>query len=142
MRQLAVLLLVATIPAQSPAQPEASSQARPLLLTGVTVIDATGGPAQPGMSVVIAAGRIAQLGKTGKVAAPDNARVVDAAGKFLIPGLWDMHVHWYDEPSLPLFTANGVTGVRVMCGFPLHLSWRKKVSEGTLLGPRMVLAGP
>jgi len=53
-----------------------------------------------------------------------------------------MHVHWYDEPSLPLFIVNGVTGVRIMCGFPLHLHWRKAISEGTLLGPRMVLAGP
>jgi hypothetical protein len=62
--------------------------------------------------------------------------------KFLIPGLWDMHVHWYgyDKAYLRLFTVNGVTGVRVMWGAPIHFEWRKEIEEGTLLGPRMIIS--
>jgi predicted amidohydrolase YtcJ len=47
-----------------------------------------------------------------EVRVPSQTRIIDASGKYLIPGLWDMHVHIYDERQLPLFTANGVTGVR------------------------------
>ena len=68
--------------------------------------------------------------------------MVDAPGKFLIPGLWDMHVHWYDERSLPLFTIEGVTGIRIMFGFPLHLDWQRRFAQGKLSGPRLVVAGP
>jgi hypothetical protein len=53
-----------------------------------------------------------------------------------------MHVHWYDATYLPLFTANGVTGIRVMWGLPVNLKWRKGLAAGTLRGPRLALAGP
>lgn len=128
---LAALLFA--LPAQS---------SEPIVFTGVTIIDATGAPPQPGMSLVLEGDRIIALGKTGEMATPANARVLHAEGKFVIPGLWDMHVHWYDEPSLPLFLVNGVTGVRIMCGFPVHLRWRNEVNAGKLLGPRFNLAGP
>ena len=88
-------------------QPTFADQSEALALKHVTVIDGTGAPAQPGMTVLITSGHIAELGKCGSVSIPAGARVVDAAGKFLIPGLWDMHVHWYDEASLPVFLANG-----------------------------------
>jgi imidazolonepropionase-like amidohydrolase len=117
----------------------AAGEPATLVLTHVTVIDATGTPAQPDMTLVIAGRRIQEVGKAGEVETPTGARVVNAAGKFLIPGLWDMHVHWYDEPSLALFMANGVTGVRIMFGFPRHLHWRFLQSG---LGPRLVIAGP
>jgi imidazolonepropionase-like amidohydrolase len=115
---------------------------RPLAITHVTVIDATGAPAHPDTTVVIAGGRIAAMGKTGTVNLPKDARMVDATGQFLIPGLWDMHVHWYDAAYLPLFTANGVTGIRIMWGFPVNLQWRKDLAAGALQGPRLELAGP
>ncbi len=124
------------------ALPAQADTPQPIVITGVTVIDATGAPPQAGMTLVIAGERIAELGKTGYVTIPAHARLVDGAGKFVIPGLWDMHVHWYDEPSLPLFLANGVTGVRIMCGYPRHLIWRKEIAAGKLLGPRLNLAGP
>jgi imidazolonepropionase-like amidohydrolase len=135
-------LLFAILPMLLGAQPAPGVSPQPLIFTHVTIIDATGAPPQADMSVVIASARIAELGRTGEIAVPAGARIIDAAGKFLIPGLWDMHVHWYDKPTLPVFIANGVTGVRIMCGFPLHLKWRREVADGTLLGPRMVLAGP
>ena len=119
-----------------------SSQPKSLVFTHVTVIDATGAPARAEMTVVISDDRITELGSAGTVRIPEGARVVDATGKFLIPGLWDMHVHWYqyDKAYLRLFTANGVTGVRVMWGAPIHFQWRKEIQEGNLLGPRMVIA--
>jgi imidazolonepropionase-like amidohydrolase len=105
-----------------------------------TVIDATGGPVQPDATVVIANERIVAVGKSAELHPPTNATVVDATGKFLIPGLWDMHVHWYDQDYLPLFIANGVTGIRIMWGMPVHHQWRKEIEQGTLLGPRLLLA--
>ena len=115
--------------------------AQSLAITGVTVIDATGAAPRPDMTVVVSGERIAALGRTGEVKVPEKAQVVQAAGKFLIPGLWDMHVHWMDAPYLPLFTANGVTGVRVMAGHPVHLEWRPQLADGKLTGPRLVLGG-
>jgi hypothetical protein len=110
-----------------------------LVFTHATVIDCTGASPQPDMTVVIAADRITAIGKSAEVRSPTNAVAVDATGKFLIPGLWDMHVHWYWKESLPLFIANGVTGARIMWGTPLHREWRKEIEQGTLVGPRLVI---
>src|SRR5213083_1286151 len=118
-----------------------TSSSQVLVFTHVTVIDATGAEAKPDMTVVIRDGRIAELGRSGKIRPPKGARVVDASGKFLIPGLWDMHVHWNDlKDYLPLFIAKGITGVRLMSGQPFHHQWRKEIENGTLLGPRMIIA--
>src|SRR5882762_1550166 len=137
-----------------------SSQTRPgptaasspsLVILHVSIIDATGTPAQADMSVTIQGNRIVRITKSGKAKLPANARVLDAKGKFLIPGLWDMHVHtifgdWIPggkEVSLPLFVANGITGVRDMGGdLDTLLEWRKQIASGSLLGPRMIIAGP
>src|SRR5260370_3196185 len=119
-----------------------STQLRPLVLTHVTVIDATVAAAKPEMTVVITSDRITELGPTNKVRIPRDAQVVDATGKFLIPGLWDMHVHLFGKEYLKLFAANGITGVRVMWGFPSFMGWRKEIEDGTMLGPRMVIASP
>ncbi len=113
--------------------------AQTLAITGVTVLDATGAPPQPETTVLIRDGRIAGLGRDLEL--PRDTQLVRAAGKFLIPGLWDMHVHWRDEAYLPLFIANGVTGIRMMWGQPPHLEWRRRIESGGLVGPRMVLAG-
>jgi len=122
-------------------QKPSESQAT-LIFAHATIIDTSGGPNQTGMTVFITGDRITDIKKTGKVRLPKGARAIDAAGKFLIPGLWDMHVHWYDERFLPLFIANGVTGVRLMFGFPLHLDWRERAARGDLLAPRLVIASP
>jgi imidazolonepropionase-like amidohydrolase len=122
-----------------------------LAFTHVNVIDATGGPLQPDMTVIVRNGHIADLGKSGVVQAPADAKVVNAAGKYLIPGLWDMHVHtvfgdWIprnEKVVLPMFVANGVTGVRDMGGdLDVLIQWRADIAAGKLLGPRMVIAGP
>jgi imidazolonepropionase-like amidohydrolase len=124
----------------------ALAAAQTLAIRDVTVIDVAGGAPRPGMTVLVEGERIAAIGS--EVAVPEKAQVVQAAGKFLIPGLWDMHVHWQGPPSarseathLPLFTVNGVTGVRMMAGQTHHLDWRRQIAAGKLIGPRMVLAG-
>jgi len=122
-----------------------------IAITHVTIIDVTGKPTQPDMTVIIEGGRIAEIGRSGQLKAPKGARVIDAPRKYLIPGLWDMHVHmvfgdWLPKDEkviLPLFVANGVTGVRDMGGdLEVLRDWRSRIEAGRLLGPRMVIAGP
>ncbi len=127
------------------AAPPLEPTAKPLVIAHVTVIDMTGATPQPHMTVVVTGDRIAALGKTGKIKIPKGAQVVDARGKFLIPGLWDMHVHlgMCGEACLPLFVANGVTSVRDLGGDLDQIkAWRKQMAAGTLLGPRIKAAGP
>ncbi|HEV3421586.1 MAG TPA: amidohydrolase family protein [Candidatus Acidoferrum sp.] len=122
-----------------------------LAITHVNLIDATGAPVQTDMTVIVQGKQILQLGKSDSTTIPKAARVVDGRDKYLIPGLWDMHVHeifgaWLpeDEKITPLlFVANGVTGVRDMGGDLEALKkWRARIAEGTLLGPRMIISGP
>src|SRR5262245_4023325 len=94
----------------------------PLALTHTTVVDVRTGALRPDQTVVVMDGRIAAVGASGDVKVPEGAKRVDGTGLFVMPGLWDMHVHlafgdWFPggkEISLPLFVANGVTGVRDM----------------------------
>jgi len=124
------------------------SPSRALVLTHVTVIDCTGAPPRADVTVVIADGRITALRHQVKV--PQDARLIDAKGKFLIPGLWDMHVHlaqgkfatWARPVFLPLLVANGVTGVRDMGGdFQTIQQLRKEMLDGVRAGPQIVAAG-
>ncbi|MGH9914825.1 MAG: amidohydrolase family protein, partial [Pyrinomonadaceae bacterium] len=145
MKRLTLFFLItlsALLPVQSQSQLQVPSQSKPLVFTHVTVIDATGSPAKPDMTVMITSERITTIGKTGKIRIPQDAQIVDGAGKFLIPGLWDMHTHLNLKEYLPLYIANGVTSIRIMFGFSMHHEWRNKIENGALLGPRMVIASP
>jgi imidazolonepropionase-like amidohydrolase len=140
MKRALSLLLVPFLFSCLFAQQPPDAKPKTLVLTHVSIIDATGSPVQKDATVVITGDRITQIARTGQNYPPKGAQVIDASGKFLIPGLWDMHIHWYDTDYLPLFIANGVTGVRIMSGNALHHEWRKAIEAGTLLGPRMVIA--
>jgi hypothetical protein len=88
---------------------------------------------------------ITEIGDAKKVKVPKDAQKINASGKFLIPGLWDMHVHleYSGRMSLPVFLANGVTGVRDMGGdFALIKRWRAEIESGALAGPRIKTSGP
>jgi len=123
-----------------------------VIIHDVTVIDATGAPGQPHRTVIVREGKIEELGSSALGMGGKSPGIhVDGSGKFLIPGLWDMHVHmvfgnWFPrgkEITLPLFIANGVTGVRDMGGeLEVLQQWRKEIAAGTLVGPRMVISGP
>ncbi len=122
----------------------AQTRSKPIVFTHVTVIDATGADAQSDMVVVVTGEKITGIGKFGAVTLPNHSRVIDAKGKFLIPGLWDMHVHVAKagENTLPLFISNGVTSVRDMGGdYVQILKWRKEAANGTRLSPRIKTPG-
>jgi imidazolonepropionase-like amidohydrolase len=124
-----------------------TSSTQPIAFTHVTVIAMTDAAPQPDMTVLVAGNRIAAIGKTGKFRAPRNAQIVDATGKYLIPGLWDMHVHSGDYAKGKKYASRllalGVTGVRDM-GTPLEdaLRLRQEIADGKFIGPRMVVCGP
>lgn len=123
----------------------------PLVLNHVNVIDATGKSLQRDMAVVIESGHIRRIRPSGHGVIRKGSQVVDGSGKYVIPGLWDMHVHmvfgdWLpadEKVILPLFVANGITGVRDMGGDLATLrEWRARIAAGKSLGPRLVIAGP
>lgn len=123
----------------------ASAQNAPLAVTDVTIVDGTGGPPRLHMTVLIRDGRISAIDSASRTNIPANATIVGASGKFLIPGLWDMHVHLAKagDKALGLFIANGVTSVRDMGGdFALVQRWRSEIAAGTRVGPRIRSAGP
>lgn len=119
----------------------------PLFIRDITIIDCAGHAAQPGMSLLISNGRIAAIAPAARITAPARAEILDGRGKYLIPGLWNMHVHlgaYADgKHAVAAFLAQGVTGLRDM-GSPLDdiLRLRQETSDGTILGPRMVVSGP
>jgi imidazolonepropionase-like amidohydrolase len=125
-----------------------------LYIHDVTVIDVTGGPPQAHRSLILRGNRIIDVVPNDVFEKSPEKRsgpVIEGRGKFLIPGLWDMHVHmvfgdWFPrakEIALPLFIANGITGVRDMGGeLDVLERWRQETSTGVLLGPRIVMAGP
>lgn len=126
-----------------------------IVLEGATVIDVRSGDHIPNAVVVVAGGRIERVAPAGERRQGGGGRVVDVRGKFIIPGLWDMHV----EQALPLreglavdsnaaffhplFIAHGVTGVRDVAGaLPILRRWQRDVEAGTHVGPRTIATGP
>jgi imidazolonepropionase-like amidohydrolase len=141
---LAFLSLASICLAQSPATGTVT-------IANVTIIDTTGGPPQLHRTVTVRKGVIADIRDSTLPKHKERGVEVNGTGKYLIPGLWDMHVHmvfgdWFPrgkEVTLPLFIANGITGVRDMGGeLELLQQWRKEISAGTLIGPRIVMSGP
>src|SRR5467141_2302521 len=122
-----------------------------LALNNVTVVDVRTGDLQPEQTVILERNHIASVGPSKLAKYPRNAPSANCRGLFLIPGLWDMHVHlvfgdWFpgaQDISLPLFVANGVTGVRDM-GSELDIvqGWRNEIEAGRLIGPRIYTPGP
>jgi imidazolonepropionase-like amidohydrolase len=118
------------------------SHADTLALVGGTLIDGTGAPASPDSVVVIHDGRIVAAGPRASVKIPKDAKVVDATGKTILPGLWDMHAHFEQVEWGPIYLAAGVTTVRD-CGneFEFITAVRDAVAKGQGLGPRILAAG-
>lgn len=132
----------ATTPASEAGGADATSS---LAIVGARVFPATGTGPLADATVRIEDGRIVAVGPRAEVAVPDDARRIEAEGRTLLPGLFDMHVHLSKTraSALGLFVANGVTTVRDMGGdHPELLDWRREVRTGERLGPRILLAGP
>jgi len=114
------LALACTVVAQTPAQETTS-------IIHVTVVDVASGKKLPDQTVVLQGERILSVAAFDS-ATPPQGSVIDAHGNFLIPGLWDMHVHIQDLEDLPLYIANGVIGVRLMFGSKHTPSLRAKIA--------------
>lgn len=143
---LAPVLLAACAPAEA-----AQEQSRVVAFVNATVIPMDRERVLERHTVVVRDGRIAQVGPSAQLAPPAGAQVVDAAGKFLIPGLAEMHAHIPAaqggnmepvERTLFLYLAGGVTTIRGMQGSPQHLELRGRAARGEILGPRVYAAGP
>jgi hypothetical protein len=113
-----------------------------LAITHVTVIDPRSRKVMPNTTVVIKGGSITRVGSD--TYPPRRHRIIDGRNQFLIPGLWDCHVHLTKAgaSSLPLFIANGVTSVRDMGSDPVEvLQWRREIEVGRRIGPRIKTPG-
>jgi len=122
-----------------------------VVINNVSIVDVRSGAVLADQTVILERNRIASVGPSKSAKYPRNAPSVNGHGYFLIPGLWDMHVHlvfgdWFpgaQDVTLPLLIANGVTGVRDM-GSELEIvqNWRNEIEAGRLLGPRIFTSGP
>ena len=125
--------------------------------TGVTVLPMTEAPPLREQTVLVRDGRIAAIGPSASLPVPADATTIDGRGKFLMPGLCDMHIHMFvprgevlseaetlkrSREYLYLFLCRGVTTVRNMAGTPLHLRMRGEVADGSTIGPRVYTSGP
>jgi imidazolonepropionase-like amidohydrolase len=109
---------------------------------GATLIDGTGAAPIANATVVTRDGRILATGPSDKVKIPGDAQRIDVAGKYIIPGLWDMHAHYEQVEWGPIYLAAGVTTVRdVGNEFDFITAVRDAVNSGAALGPHMLLAG-
>jgi imidazolonepropionase-like amidohydrolase len=143
MMKLRSILLLAFLAACGPAKAPAPFDT-PIAFTHATVVDVETGRLLPNQTVVVAGNRIREVGPAVRVGA--GTREVDASGKFLIPGLWDMHTHVYGNGpgALLLYAANGVTSIRDMGAddFARVRAWRDSIAAGQRMGPRMKIASP
>src|SRR5438874_3594659 len=115
-------------------------------ITDVAVVDVVRGVTLSHQTVLISGNRIVRIGAASHTRVPRGAQALNATGKFLIPGLWDMHSHvlMFGRTSLALYLTQGVTGIRDMGAerFAAAKAWRDSVAAGQLLGPRMRIASP
>ena len=114
---------------------------KPLVFTHARLFDSETATSLSGQTVVITGNKITAVGEDGKVQVPAGAEVMDAGGKTLMPGLWDMHVHVQPNDGM-LHIANGVTSVRDMANDTEELmKTRDRFDQGTEIGPRVIMAG-
>jgi len=143
----ALALLVALLAGCTSRPVAAPAAAAPTLaITNVTVVDVTGGPLRAGRTVLITGNRITAVAASKGTAIPRGAQIVDGTGKYVMPGLWDMHAHVvsYGPTALDLYLAHGVTGLRDMGAerFAQAKALRDSIAAGQRPGPRMRIASP
>ena len=151
MRLLCTALPLATLTAlvAPPLFAQTTPPGQTLVLTGVTVVDVREGRLVPNQIVAVKGNRIDAVTATRAGSIPRGARVIDARGRYLIPGLWDMHVHSAAAAAreLPVYLALGVTGVRNMhttadTALALVRGIKRQLATGAVLGPRFLANGP
>jgi imidazolonepropionase-like amidohydrolase len=145
---LFLLLITSTAAVQTGAN---SSQAKVVAFVNVNVIPMDRERVLRNQTVIVRDGRIATIGDARRIKAPKGAQTVDGTGKFLIPGLTDMHVHLFSDDDFPdtlaedelkVMIAYGVTTIRLMIGTPEQLVLREKSAKGEILAPTIFAASP
>ena len=120
-------------------------------ITGVNVIPMSSDTVFRNATVLVQNGRISAVGPARSVRVPSGTRTIDGTGKYLIPGLADMHAHLYSDGEvadslapyeLAVFLANGITTARMMIGTPEHFALRRGIEAGRILGPQLWIASP
>jgi imidazolonepropionase-like amidohydrolase len=118
----------------------------PVVISNASIVDVETGRVRAGQSIRVEGSRIREIAPSGRMRVPAGARVVDGTGRFVIPGLWDMHVHatgfGIDRLFQPVLVANGVTGMRDMWGqLAAADSMRAAIARGDAVGPRSFISG-
>lgn len=143
---LPLLLLAGCLAnAQEQTASTTSTGARTVAFVGVSVVPLTSDVVLPNQTVVVDDGKIAAIGEAGRVSVPVGTQVIDGHGRYLMPGLSDMHAHIFRQPAedaLFLYLANGVTTIRNMAGNPRFLTLKRQVATGELPGPRIFTSSP
>ena len=123
---------------------QTTAQSKKFILQNINVVDVIKGKIIPGQTVVIAGQRIENIVPASAYSVSMNDSIINGTGKYLIPGLWDMHTHvWTADYFFPLFIANGITGFRDMFGeVDSFRSWKKELVTGAKLIPDFFYSGP
>jgi hypothetical protein len=112
-----------------------------IVLVNANYVDVLMGQIIRNKQIHLSKGRIVSIGE--KTSIPNqHARVIDLHGKYVVPGLFDMHVHLHDRKYLALYLAHGVTSVRNMRGLPMHLRWKAELKRGDWLGSNLYTSSP
>jgi CubicO group peptidase (beta-lactamase class C family)/imidazolonepropionase-like amidohydrolase len=146
-----ILLAGVSTPAGKSRQTESEKNTPVFAFINVNVIPMDRERVLTNQVVIVRDGRIAEIGDASRIKAPKAAQVIDGRGKYLIPGLIDMHTHLFSDDDFPdslagdelaVMVANGVTTIRLMIGTPEHLVLRAKIARGELHGPSIYVASP
>ena len=148
---VAVVLAFALAPAAAAQASRGALATGTFAVTNVAVIPMTRDTIVTDATVLVRDGRIVRIEPSAAAKLPKGARRIDGRGKYLIPGLADMHVHLYSDEDTPdsvapaelgVMIANGVTTARLMIGTPEHLALRREIQAGRMLGPQLWVASP
>jgi tetratricopeptide (TPR) repeat protein len=139
---LVIILNIAAWAQQPASHPSSTVKGRVAAFVNVNVVPMDKDGVLLNQTVIVSDGRISEIGPAASTKIPAGAQRIDGKGKYLMPGLVDMHVHMHSTQEFPLYLANGVTTVYNLNGRPAHLLWRDAVARGEIIGPTIYTCGP